>query len=229
MGNGLESGIQQGPLINEAAVKKVTEHVADAVAKGAKVICGGKPHELGGNFYEPTIITGISEDMLLAQQETFGPVAPLLRFHDEEEAIQVYLQQLIALYFPDLFLAKRPLVTSVQMANSSRAGLAGYFYTKNYGRVYRVAEALECGIVGLNEGIISTEVAPFGGWKESGLGREGSKYGVDEYVEIKYVRWCSYVNVHVPGNNTTLLYIGLGTCALARSTRPRRMDGVVLG
>ncbi|MBA3661428.1 MAG: NAD-dependent succinate-semialdehyde dehydrogenase [Gammaproteobacteria bacterium] len=161
MGNGLESGIQLGPLINEKALEKVERHVNDAIAKGGNVITGGKPHALGGLFFEPTVITEANADMLLAKEETFGPVAALFRFHTEEEVLL--------------------------RANDTEYGLASYFYTQDIDRIWRVAEYLECGIVGINTGIISTEVAPFGGVKQSGIGREGSKYGIDPYVEIKYL------------------------------------------
>ncbi|CAM5339587.1 NADP-dependent succinate-semialdehyde dehydrogenase [Thauera mechernichensis] len=161
VGPGLSGEVQQGPLINADAVAKVEELLADAVNKGAQVLCGGKRHALGGNFYEPTIVTGVTAQMRVAREEIFGPVAPLFRFHSEEEA--------------------------VRMANDTEFGLAAYFYARDIARVWRVAEALEYGIVGINEGIISTEVAPFGGVKESGIGREGSRYGIDDFVEIKYL------------------------------------------
>ena len=161
VGNGLETGVTLGPLIDSAAVEKVEEHIGDAVKLGAKVLIGGQRHQLGGQFFEPTVLLEVSPRARLMNEETFGPVAPLIRFSTEEEV--------------------------VAMANDTPYGLAAYFYTSNYERSWRVAEALECGIVGLNEGIISTEVAPFGGIKESGVGREGSKYGVDDYVEIKYI------------------------------------------
>jgi succinate-semialdehyde dehydrogenase/glutarate-semialdehyde dehydrogenase len=161
VGNGLENGVTLGPLIDQAAVEKVEEHIGDAVRLGGKVLIGGERHQLGGQFFQPTILLDVSPKSKLMNEETFGPVAPLIRFSTEEEA--------------------------VAMANDTPYGLAAYFYTSNYERSWRVAEALECGIVGLNEGIISTEVAPFGGIKESGVGREGSKYGVDDYVEIKYI------------------------------------------
>jgi len=161
VGPGLSGEVQQGPLINADAVAKVEELLADAVDKGAQVLCGGKRHALGGNFYEPTIVTGVTAQMRVAREEIFGPVAPLFRFHSEEEA--------------------------VRMANDTEFGLAAYFYARDIARVWRVAEALEYGIVGINEGIISTEVAPFGGVKESGIGREGSRYGIDDFVEIKYL------------------------------------------
>src|SRR6266566_2784529 len=158
---GTESGATQGPLIDDRAVEKVESHIADATAKGAKVLVGGKRHALGGRFFEPTILTGVTPAMQIAREETFGPVAPLFRFKTEAEAIA--------------------------LANDTVFGLAAYFYGRDIARVWRVAEALEYGIVGINTGLISTEVAPFGGVKESGLGREGSKYGIDEFVEIKYM------------------------------------------
>ena len=162
VGNGLEPGVSQGPLIDAAAVAKVEAHIADAVAKGARIALGGKRHELGGTFFQPTILTEVSAAMQLAHEETFGPVAPLFRFHHEEEA--------------------------VRLANATEFGLASYLFSRDIGRVWRVAERLEYGMIGINTGLISTEVAPFGGIKESGLGREGSRYGIDEYLEIKY--WC---------------------------------------
>ena len=161
VGPGVEDGVTIGPLINAAAVAKVEELVADAVEKGATVVLGGKRHALGGSFYEPTILTNATSEMACAKEEIFGPVAPVYRFSSEEEAIA--------------------------MANDTQYGLAAYFYTRDVGRVWRVSEALEYGIVGINEGIISTEVAPFGGVKESGIGREGSKYGIEDYLEIKYL------------------------------------------
>ena len=161
VGPGLKGETQQGPLINMQAVEKVERHVADAVAKGATLVTGGKRHALGGTFFEPTILTGVTTDMLCAREETFGPVAPLFRFSTEEEAVRI--------------------------ANDTRAGLAAYFYSRDVGRCFRVSAALEYGIVGVNEGIISTEVAPFGGVKESGIGREGAKHGIEEYLEVKYV------------------------------------------
>ena len=160
VGDGLEAGVEQGPLIDMAGVEKVEEHVADAVSKGAKVALGGHRHEKGLSFFEPTILTGVTRDMAVAKEETFGPLAPLFRFDTEEEALA--------------------------MANDTEYGLACYFYTADLGRAFRVMEALEYGIIGLNEGIISTEVAPFGGVKESGMGREGSKYGLEDYLNIKY-------------------------------------------
>jgi len=161
VGRGTEAGVTQGPLINEAAVAKVEEHIGDALAKGARIRTGGKRHALGRTFFEPTVLTDATPDMLIAREETFGPVAPLFRFTTEAEA--------------------------VALANGTPFGLAAYFYTRDLGRAWRVAEALEVGIVGINDGIISTEVAPFGGVKESGLGREGSRHGIEEFVEMKYV------------------------------------------
>jgi succinate-semialdehyde dehydrogenase / glutarate-semialdehyde dehydrogenase len=161
VGDGLKGATDQGPLIDSKAVAKVEEHVADAVAKGAKVLAGGKRHALGGTFFEPTILTGVTSQMMVAREETFGPVAPLFKFKTEAEAIA--------------------------MANATEFGLAAYVYTRDLARSWRVCEAIEYGIVGLNTGIISTEVAPFGGVKESGSGREGSKYGILDYTELKYV------------------------------------------
>jgi succinate-semialdehyde dehydrogenase / glutarate-semialdehyde dehydrogenase len=159
--SGLEAGATQGPLIDDAALEKVESHIQDAVSKGASVATGGRRHSLGGRFFEPTILTNVTPQMAVAREETFGPVAPLFRFKTEAEAIA--------------------------LANDTEFGLAAYFYGRDLARVWRVAEALEYGIVGINTGIISTEVAPFGGVKESGLGREGSKYGLDEFLEIKYL------------------------------------------
>jgi succinate-semialdehyde dehydrogenase / glutarate-semialdehyde dehydrogenase len=159
VGDGVEQGVTTGPLINKAAVAKVQEHIADAVGKGAKIIVGGKP--IGGNFFEPTLLRDVTTDMAVAREETFGPVAPLFKFKTEEEA--------------------------VEMANDTEFGLACYFYTRDIGRVWRVGEALEYGMVGINEGIISTAEAPFGGMKQSGIGREGSHHGVEEYLEMKYM------------------------------------------
>ncbi len=161
VGDGLKGETQQGPLIDAAAVDKVEEHIADAVAKGARVIAGGKRHELGGTFFEPTVLVDVDTQMKVAREETFGPVAPLFRFSTEDEAIR--------------------------LANDTEFGLAAYFYSRDIGRIWRVAEALEYGIVGINEGIISTEVAPFGGMKESGIGREGARHGLDEFLEVKYM------------------------------------------
>jgi len=153
--------VNQGPLINQAAVDKVAEHVEDAVSKGAKILLGGAPHELGGLFYQPTVLADVNTDMNLTREETFGPVAPVFRFKEEAEG--------------------------VALANATEFGLAAYFYSQDINRVWRVSEALESGIVGVNEGIISTEAAPFGGVKESGIGREGSKYGIEDYLEMKYI------------------------------------------
>ncbi len=161
VGNGLENGVTQGPLINQGAVAKVEEHIADALTKGARVITGGRRHALGGNFFEPTVLADVPADALIFQEETFGPVAPLFRFATEEEAIR--------------------------LANDTPFGLASYFYARDVGRIFRVAEALEYGIVGINEGLISAPEVPFGGVKESGLGREGSRHGIEEYLEIKYM------------------------------------------
>ncbi|MGE0095382.1 MAG: NADP-dependent succinate-semialdehyde dehydrogenase [Alphaproteobacteria bacterium] len=161
VGNGMDDGVTQGPLINPAAIDKVEEHIQDAVSKGARLVVGGKRHQLGGSFYQPTVLADVKPGMKITKEETFGPVAPVIRFKDENEV--------------------------VKMANDTEFGLASYFYTRDLGRAWRVSEALEYGIVGLNVGIISTEVAPFGGMKESGLGREGSKYGIDDFLEVKYV------------------------------------------
>ena len=161
VGAGTESGVVIGPLIDQQGMKKVEEHVADATAKGAKVILGGKPHSRGGLFFEPTILTGVTQAMRVSNEETFGPVAPLYRFKTEDEAIA--------------------------MANATEFGLSGYFYSRDIGRIFRVAEKMETGMVCVNSGILSTEVAPFGGVKQSGLGREGSKYGIEEYLEVKYL------------------------------------------
>jgi succinate-semialdehyde dehydrogenase/glutarate-semialdehyde dehydrogenase len=160
IGDGLKGETEQGPLIDMAAVEKVEEHIQDAVAKGAKVISGGSRHALGGTFFQPTVLVEVNTDMKVTREETFGPVAPLYRFETEEQALQ--------------------------MANDTEFGLAAYFYSRDIGCIWRVMEGLEYGIVGINEGIISTEVAPFGGMKESGTGREGSKYGIEDYLEIKY-------------------------------------------
>ena len=161
VGDGFDDGVTTGPLITESAVAKVEEHIKDAVAKGAKVAAGGHRHALGGTFFEPTILTGVTPDMMVTNDETFGPVAPLFRFKDEEDVIA--------------------------LANDTIFGLASYFYAQDLSRVYRVAEALEYGMVGINTGLISTEVAPFGGIKQSGQGREGSRHGVEDYLEMKYL------------------------------------------
>jgi succinate-semialdehyde dehydrogenase/glutarate-semialdehyde dehydrogenase len=161
VGDGTEAGVTQGPLINKDAIDKVERHIADATAKGAKAIVGGKVHSLGGTFFEPTVLTGLTSDMLIAREETFGPVAPVFRFDTDEEV--------------------------VDLANATEFGLAAYFYARDLGRVWRVAEALDYGMVGINSGLISTEVAPFGGVKQSGLGREGSSHGAEEFVELKYL------------------------------------------
>ena len=161
VGNGLEAGVTQGPLIDAAAIKKVEEHVADALAKGGRLLTGGKRHALGQSFFEPTVIADTTPDMLVAKEETFGPLAPLFRFSTDAQA--------------------------VAMANDTEFGLASYFYSRDIGRIWRVAEGIESGMVGINTGIISNEIAPFGGVKQSGLGREGSKYGMDEYLVIKYL------------------------------------------
>jgi succinate-semialdehyde dehydrogenase/glutarate-semialdehyde dehydrogenase len=161
VGPGFEAGVTQGPLIDDAAVEKVESHVRDAVSKGAKIAVGGKRHALGGTFFEPTVLRDVNPQMQVSREETFGPVAPLFRFTREEDA--------------------------VRLANDTEFGLAAYFYSRDMGRIWRVGEALEYGIVGVNTGIISTEVAPFGGMKQSGLGREGSKYGLEEFLEVKYL------------------------------------------
>jgi len=161
VGPGTEAGVTQGPLIDAAALAKVEDHIADATAHGARVIAGGKRHELRGTFFEPTVLTGVTADMKVFREETFGPVAPLIRFSTDEEVIE--------------------------LANRTEYGLASYFYSRDIGRIWRVAEALEYGMVGVNTGLITTEVAPFGGVKQSGLGREGSMYGIDEFVQVKYV------------------------------------------
>ncbi|MGH8725742.1 MAG: NAD-dependent succinate-semialdehyde dehydrogenase [Burkholderiales bacterium] len=161
VGAGTEPGVVIGPLIDENGVQKVEKHVADAVGKGAKVVLGGKRHERGGLFFQPTVLANVTPDMLVSHEETFGPVAPLIRFKTEDEVIR--------------------------LANNTEFGLSGYFYSRDVGRIFRVAEAMETGIVGANVGIISTEIAPFGGVKQSGIGREGSKYGLEEYLEVKYI------------------------------------------
>lgn len=161
IGNGMEAGVAQGPLINDAAVEKAEEHIEDAIAKGGRVVLGGKRHSLGGSFFEPTVLRDVTREMIVAREETFGPVAPVFKFDDEDDVIA--------------------------QANDTEFGLASYFYARDLSRVWRVAEALEYGMVGINTGILSTEVAPFGGVKQSGLGREGSKYGIDDFVEMKYL------------------------------------------
>ncbi|MFP5307770.1 MAG: NAD-dependent succinate-semialdehyde dehydrogenase [Gammaproteobacteria bacterium] len=161
VGAGTEPGVEIGPLIDEKAVGKVREHIADATAKGARVVTGGAPHARGGRFFAPTVLADVTQEMLVSREETFGPLAPVFRFRDEDDAIT--------------------------QANATPFGLAAYFYARDIGRVWRVAERIEAGIVGVNTGLISTELAPFGGVKASGLGREGSKYGIDDYLEIKYL------------------------------------------
>lgn len=168
VGNGLEEGVQIGPMIDAGAVKKVEEHVGNAVTAGARVLAGGKRHSLGGGFYEPTVLADVTSSMAVAVEETFGPVMPLVRFKTDKEAIE--------------------------MANSTEFGLASYLFSKDASRIWRTAEAIESGMVGINTGLISTEVAPFGGVKQSGLGREGSQYGIDEFIEIKYLCWDGIAN-----------------------------------
>lgn len=165
VGNGMMRGVDQGPLISEAAVQKVELHIEDALSKGAQLVCGGSRHPLGGTFFSPTVLSHVDRTMLIAHEETFGPVAPVMTFGSDAEAIE--------------------------LANDTRAGLAAYFYTQSYERFWRVSEALDYGIVGHNTGLISTEVAPFGGMKESGMGREGSRHGILDYTELKYI--CSHV------------------------------------
>jgi len=161
VGESTEQDVTQGPLINEAAVEKVEQHISDAVSKGASIVTGGKRHQKGGTFFQPTVLINVDNSMLVATEETFGPVAPIFKFSTEQQALD--------------------------LANDTEFGLAAYFYARDIGRIWRIAEGLETGIVGINEGIISTEVAPFGGVKESGLGREGSRYGIDEFLEMKYL------------------------------------------
>ncbi|WFR77781.1 NAD-dependent succinate-semialdehyde dehydrogenase [Janthinobacterium rivuli] len=161
LGNGLDAGVTQGPLIDENAVRKIEQHIADALAKGGKLAIGGKRHALGGSFFEPSVVLEANSDMLVATEETFAPLAPLFRFHSEDEV--------------------------VAMANATQFGLAGYFYSRDLGRVWRVAEELEVGMVGINTGMIANEMAPFGGVKHSGMGREGSHYGMDDFLDIKYL------------------------------------------
>jgi succinate-semialdehyde dehydrogenase/glutarate-semialdehyde dehydrogenase len=160
VGNGVVQGVEQGPLINEAALLKVQRHIADATARGGTVVVGGQPHALGGTFFEPTVLTGVTSDMLVAQEETFGPVAAVFRFNDEAEVIQ--------------------------SANNTQAGLAAYAYTQDNARVFRLINLLEYGIVGINTGLVSTEIAPFGGTKQSGNSREGSRHGLNEYTYLRY-------------------------------------------
>ena len=161
VGNGMEEGINQGPLISQKALDKVKDHISDAIDRGAVIVAGGKPHQSGGTMFEPTVISNVDSSMKVASEETFGPLAPIFKFSTEKEAID--------------------------MANDTEFGLASYFYTSNVNRIWRVSEALEYGMVGVNEGVISNEVAPFGGIKESGLGREGSHYGIDDFLELKYI------------------------------------------
>ena len=161
VGNGMEEGINQGPLISQKALDKVKDHISDAIDRGAVIVAGGKPHQSGGTMFEPTVISNVDASMKVASEETFGPLAPIFKFSTEQEAID--------------------------MANDTEFGLASYFYTSNVNRIWRVSEALEYGMVGVNEGVISNEVAPFGGVKESGLGREGSHYGIDDFLELKYI------------------------------------------
>ncbi|MFA9218377.1 MAG: NADP-dependent succinate-semialdehyde dehydrogenase [Sphingomonadaceae bacterium] len=161
VGNGVEPGVTQGPMIEEKAVQKVEEHIADALSKGARLLAGGKRHELGQSFFEPTVLADVTSDMKVAKEETFGPLAPLFRFKDDAEVLA--------------------------MANDTEFGLAAYFYSRDIGRIWRVAEGLESGMVGVNTGLISNEIAPFGGVKQSGLGREGSTYGIEDYLIIKYI------------------------------------------
>jgi succinate-semialdehyde dehydrogenase/glutarate-semialdehyde dehydrogenase len=161
VGNGFESGVTQGPLIDEAAVEKAEDHIKDAVSKGARVLLGGKRHSLGRTFFEPTVLAEVTAQMKVAREETFGPVAPLFRFYKDEEV--------------------------VQLSNDTEFGLASYFFSRDVGRIWRVAEGLEYGMIGINTGLISTETVPFGGVKQSGLGREGSHYGIDEFLEVKYL------------------------------------------
>jgi len=161
VGNGMEPGVNQGPLIEDKAIVKVEQHIADALSKGARLLLGGKRHELGHSFFQPTVLADVTPAMLVSEEETFGPVAPLFRFKTEEEVIA--------------------------LANDTEYGLASYFYSRDIGRVWRVAEQIETGMVGVNTGLISNEIAPFGGVKQSGLGREGSKYGMDDYLVIKYI------------------------------------------
>jgi succinate-semialdehyde dehydrogenase/glutarate-semialdehyde dehydrogenase len=173
VGPGIEDGVVQGPLINADAVAKVERHVADALDKGAKIAVGGKRHKLGRTYYEPTVITGMNTKMAMTNEETFGPVAPIYRFKDEDEVIE--------------------------LANATPFGLASYFYARDLGRVFRVAEALDYGMVGVNSALLGVDVAPFGGVKQSGLGREGSRHGLEEYVEIKYMLLGGLDQAHAAG------------------------------
>jgi succinate-semialdehyde dehydrogenase/glutarate-semialdehyde dehydrogenase len=161
VGTGTEEGVEQGPLISEQAVQKIEQYIDDALAKGGQVLTGGRRHQKGGTFFEPTVIINANADMNIAREEIFGPMAPIFKFESEEQVIA--------------------------LANDTEYGLASYFYSRDIGRIWRVAEALETGLVGVNAGVIATEVAPFGGYKESGLGREGSKYGIEDYINTKYV------------------------------------------
>ena len=161
VGNGVDEGVIIGPLITEKAVEKVENQIEDAVSKGGRILTGGKRHEKGGSFFQPTVIADANRDMLVFREETFGPMAPLIRFKTDEEVLE--------------------------MANDSEFGLASYFYSRDISRIWKLAEGLESGLVGVNVGVMATEVAPFGGFKQSGVGREGSKYGVEDYLEVKYV------------------------------------------
>jgi succinate-semialdehyde dehydrogenase/glutarate-semialdehyde dehydrogenase len=163
VGDGFEPGAEQGPLIDAAAVDKVQEHITDATGHGARVLCGGSGHERGGFFFQPTVLADVAPGMKITREETFGPVTPLIRFVDEADAIR--------------------------MANDTEYGLAAYLYSRDAERIWRVSAAIEAGMVGINSGLISNEVAPFGGIKQSGLGREGSVHGIDEYLEMKYLSW----------------------------------------
>tara|TARA_B110000196_G_C21022245_1_gene603395 strand:+ start:100 stop:978 length:879 start_codon:yes stop_codon:yes gene_type:complete len=161
VGNGLDDGVTQGPLIDMAAVEKVEQHITDAVSKGAKIVVGGGRHSMGGTFFQPTLLVDVTPTMQITREETFGPLAPIYRFHTDDEGIK--------------------------LANDTEFGLAAYFYARDVNRIWKVSEELESGIIGINTGLISTEVAPFGGVKQSGIGREGSHYGLDDYLEIKYL------------------------------------------
>uniref|UniRef100_A0A8C0NJR9 Succinate-semialdehyde dehydrogenase, mitochondrial n=1 Tax=Canis lupus familiaris TaxID=9615 RepID=A0A8C0NJR9_CANLF len=185
VGNGFEERTTQGPLIDEKAVEKVEKHVSDAVSKGATIVTGGKRHQLGKNFFEPTLLSNVTRDMLCSHEETFGPLAPVIKFDTEEEAVAI--------------------------ANAADVGLAGYFYSQDPAQIWRVAEQLEVGMVGVNEGLISSVECPFGGVKQSGLGREGSKYGIDEYLELKYVCFGGGT-IYLPLDLEVLSMLGLGLC-----------------